>query len=178
VRTFVRRFYAVNRESAEVRAALRNRDAMAWMRAEFHLSEAQFTAIRKLHEDYREQCAGHCSAIMAAERRGAAAAEIAALEKTCTDAMGGHFRRVADLMPPGQGTRYLAIVLPRVADYDHRGSPQRAGETLSPGSPNSERQESGGDRRGSARGSRAHGARAGRRRRGARRPDEALGAAC
>lgn len=115
--------YTVNRAPDEVRAALRDRDAMAWLRAEFRLSDAQFTAIRQLHEDYREQCAEHCAAIMAAEQKGAPAVEIAALEKTCTDAMGGHFRRVADLMPAGQGARYLAVVLPRVADYDHRGAP-------------------------------------------------------
>lgn len=116
-------FYAVNREPAEVRAALRDSDAMAWMRAEFHLNEAQFAAIRQLHEDYREKCAEHCSAIMAAEQKGAAKEEVARLEKICVDSMGVHFRRVAALMPPGQGERYLAIVLPRVADYDHRGAP-------------------------------------------------------
>jgi hypothetical protein len=96
---------------------------MAWLRAEFQLNDAQFAAIKKLHEDYRGVCAEHCAAIMAAEKRGAPAAEIAALEKTCVDAMNAHFRRVAALMPSGQGERYLAIVLPRIADYDHRGAP-------------------------------------------------------
>lgn len=116
-------FYAVNRQPAEVRAALRDSDAMAWLRAEFHLSDAQYAAIRQLHEDYREKCAEHCSAIMDAERKGAPKAEVAALEKVCVDSMSVHFRKVAALMPPGQGDRYLAIVLPRVADYDHRGAP-------------------------------------------------------
>ena len=116
-------FYAVNREPAEVRQALREGDAMAWLRAEFQLSDAQFAAIKQLHEDYRGKCAEHCAAIMAAEHRGAPRAEVAALEKTCVEAMTVHFRRVAALMAPGQGERYLAIVLPRIADFDHRGAP-------------------------------------------------------
>ena len=116
-------FYAVNREPADVRRAVSEGDALAWMRAEFRLSDAQFAAIKQLHEDYRAVCAGHCAAIMAAEKRGAPHAEVAALEKTCVDAMTAHFRRVAALMPPGQDERYLAIVLPRIADYDHRGAP-------------------------------------------------------
>ena len=116
-------FYAANREPAEMREALRGGDALAWLRAEFRLNDAQFTAIRQLHEDYRGVCAGHCAAIMAAEKRGAPRMEVAALETTCVDAMTAHFRRVAVLMPPGQGERYLAVVLPRIADFDHRGAP-------------------------------------------------------
>ena len=116
-------FFAVSREPAEMRQALREGDAMAWLRAEFQLNDAQFAAIKQLHEAYREKCADHCAAIMAAEKRGAPKDEVAALEKTCVDAMAVHFRRVAALMPPGQGGRYLAVVLPRIADFDHRGAP-------------------------------------------------------
>jgi urease gamma subunit len=116
-------FYAMSREPAEVQRALRDGDALAWLRAEFQLNDAQFAAIKQLHENYREACAVHCAAIMDAEKRGAPAAEVAALEKTCVDAMTVHFKRVAALMPAGQGERYLAIVLPRVADFDHRGAP-------------------------------------------------------
>ena len=116
-------FYALNREPAEMRRALSEGDAMAWLRAEFQLNDTQFAAIKKLHDDYRSVCADHCAAIMAAEKRHAPRAEIAALEKTCVDAMTAHFKRVAALMPPGQGERYLAIVLPRIADFDHRGAP-------------------------------------------------------
>ena len=116
-------FYAVSRQPAEVRQALREGDAMAWLRTEFRLSGAQFAGIKQLHEDYRGQCAGHCAAIMAAEKRGVSRTEMAALEKTCVDAMTEHFRRVAVLMPPGQGERYLAMVMPRIIDFDHRGAP-------------------------------------------------------
>jgi hypothetical protein len=116
-------FFAMSREPVEMRQALRDGDAMTWLRAEFRLNDAQFAAIKQLHENYRQKCAEHCSAIMAAEHRGAPQGEVAALEKTCVEAMTVHFRSVAALMPPGQGERYLAIVLPRIADFDHRGAP-------------------------------------------------------
>lgn len=115
-------FYVMN-DLPEVRRASREGDAMAWLQAEFQLDGAQFAAIKKLHDDYGAQCGEHCMAIMAAKRRHAPPAEVASLEKICVDSMTVHFRRVAALMPEGQGERYLAIVLPRVADYDHTGAP-------------------------------------------------------
>lgn len=115
-------FYAMNDQPA-VRRAARDGDAMAWLRAEFHLSEAQFAAIKKLHDDYGAVCGRHCMAIMAAKRRGAPASEVAALENVCTASMTAHFQQVAALMPAGEGERYLAIVLPCVAGYEHEGAP-------------------------------------------------------
>jgi hypothetical protein len=115
-------FYWMNDEP-EVRRAAREHDAMAWLRAEFHLDDAQFAAIQALHDSYGRECAQHCSAIMAARERNAPAAERAALEQICVDSMTTHFRRVAALMPRGEGERYLALVLPRVAGYAHQGAP-------------------------------------------------------
>lgn len=115
-------FYVVSDDRA-MHAAAKDGDAMAWLRAEFKLSEEQFTAIRRRHEDYSFVCAEHCAAIMAARERKAPAAEVAVLEKTCIDAMTVHFRGVAALMPPAQGDRYLAMVLPRVTGYSHHGAP-------------------------------------------------------
>lgn len=115
-------FFALNDDTA-LRAAARENDAMAWLRAEFHLDEAQFAAIKKLHDDYGAVCGEHCAAIMEAREQKAAAAEVARLEKICVDAMTGHFRRVAALMPTEQGKRYLATVLPRVSGYSHTGAP-------------------------------------------------------
>lgn len=115
-------FYAIN-DAPAVRRAAREGDAMAWLRAEFQLNDAQYVAIKKLHDEYGVACSRHCTAIMAAKRRHASPAELAALEQTCLDAMTTHFRQVAALMPPGQGERYLAIVLPRVAGYQHTGAP-------------------------------------------------------
>ena len=106
-----------------MRAAARDEDSMAWLRVEFHLDDAQFAAVRQRHEDYSIACGKHCAAIMEARERKAPAAEVAALEKICVDSMTVHFREVAALMPPAQGERYLAMVLPRIAGYSHRGAP-------------------------------------------------------
>lgn len=113
-------------------AAARDGDAMAWLRIEFRLSDAQFTMIKRMHDDYSIVCGKHCADIMEARERRAPAAEIAALEQVCVDAMTAHFREVAAQMPPGQGERYLGTVLPQVATYSHHGAPNvRA--TPSPG---------------------------------------------
>jgi len=116
-------FYTLNREPPALRAATRAGDALAWIRVEFHLTDAQFAEIKQLHERYGAQCDAHCRAIMAAQRRHASRAELAALEATCVQSMTDHFQRVAALMTPDEGRRYLAIVLPRVHDFDHRGAP-------------------------------------------------------
>ena len=115
-------FYAINDVPAMHRAA-QERDGMAWLCTEFRLDSAQFAAIKKLHDDYSVACGLHCAAIMAARERHAPAPELAALEKTCVDAMTEHFHRVAALMPQPEGSRYLATVLPRIAGYEHRGPP-------------------------------------------------------
>ncbi|MEY4939097.1 MAG: hypothetical protein RIQ93_832 [Verrucomicrobiota bacterium] len=115
-------FYVMNGNRALHRAA-REGDALAWLRAEFNPSPAQFRAIEKLHESYAVECGNHCAAIMQARQQAAPADQVAALEKTCVDAMTAHFRRVAELMPAGQGERYLATVLPRVAGYQHDAAP-------------------------------------------------------
>jgi len=114
--------YAMSNQ-AEVRRAARSGDAMNWLRLEFHLDAQQYVAIQQLHEQYSAVCAEHCTAITAAKKRNASSAEIASLEKACVDSMTTHFRQVAALMPRGEGDRYLAMVLPRVKDYDHSGVP-------------------------------------------------------
>lgn len=127
-------FYVMNDEPA-VRQAAREGDAMAWLRAEFHLNDAQFAAIKTLHDQYGAVCARHCTQIMAAKKRiaelgarnpeqtKAAETEEAALERTCLESMTDHFRQVAALMPAGEGERYLTIVLPRIKNYTHEGNP-------------------------------------------------------
>lgn len=116
-------FYTANREPAALRTAAKDGDPMQWLRVEFKLTDAQFAEIQKLHEDYGVVCSRHCNAIMAARERHAPAKEVAALENECVQSMTDHFHRVAALMSPEQGRRYLAIVLPRIQDYDHRGAP-------------------------------------------------------
>jgi hypothetical protein len=116
-------FYVINREPPGLRKAAREGDAMEWLRVEFRLTDAQYAAITQLHAKYGVTCNEHCSRIMAAEKRGAPRAEISALENECVRSMTEHFRAVAALMAPKQGERYLALVMPRIHDYDHRGAP-------------------------------------------------------
>jgi hypothetical protein len=115
-------FFLLNGDRA-IHAASREGDALAWLQAEFHLDAARFAAIKRLHDDYSIVCGEHCSAILAARERRAPAAEIAALENVCVEAMTAHFRRVASEMQPVEGVRYLATVLPRVAGFTHHGAP-------------------------------------------------------
>ena len=113
-------FYYSQRDPELSRAA-RAQDAMTWLRLEFHLTPAQEAAITKLQSEYAVVCTEHCLAILDARKR--AAPELAALEKTCTDAMRKHFTQVAALMSPGEGERYLREVLPRIDNYNHATSP-------------------------------------------------------
>ena len=115
-------FYSVADRPAVRRAAARG-NTMEWLRAEFHLNDAQFAKIEKLHEDFGRVCTQHCNAIMDARRTGASSEEIGRLQDVCVTSMLDHFREVAACMPPGEGDRYLAIVLPRIKDYDHTQSP-------------------------------------------------------
>lgn len=115
-------FYTIADRPA-VRRAASEGNTMEWLRAEFHLNDAQFTAIQNLHNEFGTVCAQHCIAINNAKESGKSPAEIAALEQVCVGAMVEHFHKVAALMPPGEGERYLAIVLPRIRDYDHTQSP-------------------------------------------------------
>ncbi len=118
-------------------AAAETGDVMAWMRCEFRLTAAQSAAIARLHEEHGGACAVHCAAVGAARerlqaaRRAGDAAAIAAAEQeeqaaaaTCRASTEAHVRRVAALMSPEQGERYLRMVLPRLADLDHRGPPK------------------------------------------------------
>ena len=115
--------FFVGNDEPELRRAARAGDAMAWLRVEFRLSDAQAAAVKKMHDDFSVECGEHCGAIVDARTRKAPAAEIARLEQVCVDAMTAHFERVAALMAPEQGARYLEIVRPRVAGYDHAGAP-------------------------------------------------------
>lgn len=116
-------FYALNREPAGVRQAIQEGDTMEWLRVEFHLSDAQFTKIQQLHNEYYVECTIHCADIMVARDEGESTEEVARLEDICESAMAEHCRTVATVMNPSDGARYLKIVMPRIADYDHREAP-------------------------------------------------------
>ncbi len=110
-------------------------DAMAWLRTDFHLNDAQFGAIKKLHDAYAPSCAEHCrmiqeatkarDALKAADPAAVAPAEhqLQELRTLCETAITRHVRQVAAEMSPADGARYLALVLPKISDFDHQAVP-------------------------------------------------------
>jgi hypothetical protein len=120
----------------EVHAAVQKGDALAWLRSDFNLDEVQFAAVKRLHDSYAVECEAHCQAIQNAARRreelkaqspadATALAEahkkVEELRVVCETAIAAHVRQVASHMSPEQGTRYLALVLPKIKDFDHQG---------------------------------------------------------
>lgn len=121
----------------ELHAAAAKGDAMAWLRTDFHLDDRQFAAIRQLHDSYSGTCDEHCRRIQEVTRvrkallaGGADLASVAAadsrlreLRAICEAAIARHVRQVAAIMSPEDGRRYLAIVLPKIATFDHAAPP-------------------------------------------------------
>ena len=114
-------YYASQR--ATVACCAKPADDLSWLQTEFHLSDAEMSHIRELHEGYVPKCADMCAKIAA--KKGELAAvlgtstnltaeaqaklnEIAALRAECQAQMLQHFVSVSQAMPPEQGRRYLA----------------------------------------------------------------------
>jgi hypothetical protein len=129
--------YRLSGDSA-LHAAAQKGDAMQWLRDDFHLDDRQFAAIRALHDAYAGTCAEHCRMIQEANKardvlvaaRGgdpaavtAAEARVQALRAVCESAITAHVRKVAALMSPEDGRSYLALVLPKISDFDHTAAP-------------------------------------------------------
>ncbi len=121
-----------------VQQALAQGDAMEWLRTDFHLTPAQFDAIKKLHDSYSVVCEDHCRDIQNATRARSAlqqktpgdAAALAAADRraeelrlVCESAIATHVRQCAAHMSPEAGQRYLALVLPKISDFDHQAPP-------------------------------------------------------
>ena len=107
---------------------------LAWLQTEFHLSNAEFTRVQKLHETYEAGCAERCALIDAKNAELAkllaatnavspeiekALREAAELRADCQKAMLEHFYAVSQTMPPEQGRRYLAWVTERTLGSEH-----------------------------------------------------------
>jgi hypothetical protein len=118
-------------------AAVSKGDTMEWLRTDFHLSNDKFLLVCQLHDSYAGTCDEHCRMIQEATRERdallAAHADRAALDsanrriqglrEVCEGSIATHVRRVAELMSPQDGRRYLALVLPRIANFDHTAAP-------------------------------------------------------
>jgi hypothetical protein len=122
----------------DVAQALAKKDPMEWLRADFDLNDAQFTAIKQLHDSYSVVCEEHCRAIQDAARArnelktsakadataiAAAERRVEELRRVCESAIATHVRACAEHMSPGAGRRYLALVLPKIKDFDHEAPP-------------------------------------------------------
>ena len=128
--------YRMNCDPA-LHAAVAKGDTMEWLRADFHLTDEQFSAIRQVHASYAGTCEEHCRMIQEATRArnalaaaagkpaaiDAANAEIQRMRQVCEGAIEDHVRRVAALMSSEEGRRYLALVLPKIANFDHTAAP-------------------------------------------------------
>lgn len=115
-------------------------DTGRWFRSEFGADAATCAAIRAEQAKFSAECAKHCVAVAeaesalaklpagapAAERAGAEAA-LRAARDTCHAERVAFARRIAGMLSPEAGKRYLDIVLPRLAKLDHAGSPDAAG---------------------------------------------------
>jgi hypothetical protein len=99
-----------------------SRPELAWLKEEFHLSDAEFDRVSKLHAAYLPQCAEICrqidaqnqklKALMAATNQvtpeiAAVIAESTRLRGVCQSNMLRHFYEVSRTMPPEEGKRYL-----------------------------------------------------------------------
>lgn len=128
--------YRANYDSA-LHAAVVRGDTMEWLRVDFHLKEAQVSTIRQMQASYAGTCEEHCRMIQEATHSrnalqaahgdkaaiDAANAEIQRMRTICESAIEAHIRRVAALMSPDDGKRYLALVLPKIASFDHLAAP-------------------------------------------------------
>jgi len=98
---------------------------LAWLKQEFHLSDAEFARVSEMHEEYLAGCAERCHRIDLKNQALAqllaatnhitpeiekALAESALLRAECQSKMLQHFYDVSRTMPPEQGQRYLAWV--------------------------------------------------------------------
>lgn len=98
-------------------------DDLAWLRDEFHLSDAEMARIQKLHEGYMPKCMEMCAKIAAKKEEIDTAmgngtnvtaavqqklVELGELRARCQAQMLEHFIEVSRAMPPAEGARYLA----------------------------------------------------------------------
>jgi hypothetical protein len=98
-------------------------DKLAWLQDEFHLSDAEMTHVRALHEGYEPKCMEMCGRVAEKKRELEAAlsngtnitddvkhklVELGELRAECQAQMLQHFVNVSQMMPPEQGRRYLA----------------------------------------------------------------------
>lgn len=116
-------------------AARKTEDQWTWLRREFRLNDAQFSRIQALHQAYQPVCAEHCRRIMELQKHmeeleqtgsksspdyTAAQAEWQAVTRECNQTTLRHLQQVSAEMNPDDGRRYLDLMVPHIAQYNHR----------------------------------------------------------
>jgi hypothetical protein len=102
---------------------------LEWLRAEYHLSEAQFARVREIHADYAPKCDVMCEKIAKANGRfhqlsavnrtftpevDEAMRECARVQAECRQALLQHVYAVSAEMPPEDGRRFLKMMTARL----------------------------------------------------------------
>jgi hypothetical protein len=111
--------------SQERSVARSEEPALAWMRHEFNLDDAQFRRLNELHDAYLPRCAEMCRRIdqknselqqllsktnVVTPEIKSALADAAQLRAECQANMLDHFYAVSKTMPAEQGEKYLAWI--------------------------------------------------------------------
>ncbi len=112
---------------------------LRWLKEEYQLDDATFERVSQLHSDYFAQCTQMCRKLGEADRPllwrkrqrhrqpddlEDRLAREQALCAECEQAATEHLRQVAELLPPGQGERFLNEMLPTLKQQrrDHDDS--------------------------------------------------------
>ena len=118
-------------------------DPLAWLRAEFVLSEESLARVAALHAQHVVVCEEHCASILEAratlrrldsegapeEARAAARAEARRIDAACRASVEAHVAAVAEAIGGEEGERYLRLVRERAlrAAAKHAGAAATGG---------------------------------------------------
>lgn len=123
---------------------------LAWLKQEFHLSDAEYERVCQMHEGYLAGCAERCRRIdeknVELQRLLAATntitpeiesvlSQAAQLRAECQKQMLQHFYEVSRTMPPDQGKRYLAWVQARTVLSDTHSQMTSVRDSMEPAIP-------------------------------------------
>jgi hypothetical protein len=110
---------------------------LTWLKQEFHISDAEFARICRIHESYLSSCAERCRLIdeknqvlrqllatnnTVTPEIAQALSEAAQLRADCQKAMLQEFFEISRTMPSEQGRRYLAWVQSQTIAPDSHAS--------------------------------------------------------
>ena len=104
---------------------------MVWLRREYHLNDAQFASIARMHDEYRPTCARMCERVAIARKKindltatsrtttpeiETALKEWALVQNECRVAMLRHVYAVSAEMRPEDGERYVKMAVKAIVE--------------------------------------------------------------